>query len=76
LRKTHHKNRAAGVAQGEGPEFKPQLPPHPKKEEKKKKSRGEGKQSGHFMSMKPEWDAHHRQSSKENKNAERNLTLL
>jgi hypothetical protein len=37
LRKTHHKNRAAGVAQGEGPEFKPQLPPHPKKEEKKKK---------------------------------------
>jgi hypothetical protein len=24
LKKTHHKNRAGGVAQGEGPEFKPQ----------------------------------------------------
>jgi hypothetical protein len=24
LEKTHHKNRAGGVAQGEGPEFKPQ----------------------------------------------------
>jgi hypothetical protein len=24
LKKTHHKNRAGGAAQGEGPEFKPQ----------------------------------------------------
>jgi hypothetical protein len=24
LEKTHHKNRAGGVTQGEGPEFKPQ----------------------------------------------------
>jgi hypothetical protein len=24
LKKTHHKKRAGGVAQGEGPEFKPQ----------------------------------------------------
>jgi hypothetical protein len=24
LKKTHHKNRASGVAQSEGPEFKPQ----------------------------------------------------
>jgi hypothetical protein len=29
LEKTHHKNRAGGVAQGEGPEFKPQY--HKKK---------------------------------------------
>jgi hypothetical protein len=35
-RKTLHKNRAGGVAQGEGPEFKPQY--HKKK--KKKKTHG------------------------------------
>jgi hypothetical protein len=34
LKKTLHKNRAAGVAQGEGPEFKPQ---YHKKERKKEK---------------------------------------
>jgi hypothetical protein len=33
--KTHHKNRAGGVAQGEGPEFKPQY--HTKKKKKEKK---------------------------------------
>jgi hypothetical protein len=34
LEKTHHKNRAVGVAQGEGPELKPQY--HKKKKKKKK----------------------------------------
>jgi hypothetical protein len=34
LKKTLHKNRDGGVAQGEGPEFKPQ---HCKKKKKKKK---------------------------------------
>jgi hypothetical protein len=32
LKKTHHKNRAGGVAQDEGPEFKPQY--HKKKKKK------------------------------------------
>jgi hypothetical protein len=36
LKNTHHKkNRAAGVAQGEGPEFKPQCYTKKKKEERK-----------------------------------------
>jgi hypothetical protein len=30
LKKTHHKKRAGGVAQGEGPEFKPQYCKKPK----------------------------------------------
>jgi hypothetical protein len=30
LEKTHHKRRAGGVAQGVGPEFKPQYPKKPK----------------------------------------------
>jgi hypothetical protein len=34
LKKTHHKNRAGGVAQGVGPEFKPQY--HKKKKKRKK----------------------------------------
>jgi hypothetical protein len=34
LKKTHHKNRTGGVAQGEGPEFKPQH--HIKRKEKGK----------------------------------------
>jgi hypothetical protein len=34
LEKTHHKKRADGVAQGVGPEFKPQ---HRKKKKKKRK---------------------------------------
>jgi hypothetical protein len=34
---TQHKNRAGGVAQGEGPEFKPQ---YCKKKKKKKKVQG------------------------------------
>jgi hypothetical protein len=33
LKKTLHKNKAGGVVQGEGPEFKPQY--HKKKKEKK-----------------------------------------
>jgi hypothetical protein len=36
LGKTLHKNRAGGVAQGEGPEFKPQ---YCKKKKKRKKER-------------------------------------
>jgi hypothetical protein len=35
LKKTHHKERAGGVAQGVGPEFKPQ---YCKKKKKKTKS--------------------------------------
>jgi hypothetical protein len=34
-RKTLHKNRAGGVAQGEGPEFKPQYHTHTKKSNKR-----------------------------------------
>jgi hypothetical protein len=37
LQNTHHKNRAGGVAQGEGPEFKPQY-------QLKKKGGGEEKE--------------------------------
>jgi hypothetical protein len=35
-RKKHHKNRAGRVAQGEGPEFKPQYRKKKKEEERKK----------------------------------------
>jgi hypothetical protein len=37
LEKTYHKNRAGGVAQGEGPEFKLQY--HKKKKKKKKEEK-------------------------------------
>jgi hypothetical protein len=37
LEKTHHKNGAGGVAEGEGPEFKPHIT-HKKKKKKKKNS--------------------------------------
>jgi hypothetical protein len=39
--KTLHKNRAGGVSQGEGPEFKPQY--HKKKKKKKCGKRGKGR---------------------------------
>jgi hypothetical protein len=38
LKKAHHKNRAGGVAQGEGPEIKPQY--HKKKKKKEASLKG------------------------------------
>jgi hypothetical protein len=39
LEKTHHKNRAGGVTQGEGPEFKPQYHTHTHTKAKTKKTK-------------------------------------
>jgi hypothetical protein len=47
LKKTHHKNRAGGLAQGVGPEFKPQH--HQKKTKKKTKRKREKKGHNIFV---------------------------
>jgi hypothetical protein len=40
LKNTHHKNRAGGVSQGEGPEFKPQYQKNKNKKQMWSKSQG------------------------------------